>query len=446
MPDKNKLTLACLSLMFSLPALGAEPDLFAVLRTPVQSTPAPTEAHRYPNGVEYTGDWKNGLPEGDGALKLPGGSMFLGKFKHGLPNGTGALQKTDGSFYQGEWSQGQRDGLGIMEYPNGNRYEGEWQNGKREGSGTLIFPSGTRFEGFWKNDVRHGRGELKHKTGETYIGDYAQDVPHGYGTIVESDGTTYAGTFSRGKRHGVGDCTDASGHTETCVYEKGRRVEGAAVVARANSLKTRYEPKFEFTEGLSLLWENNFSKGKGLITEQKITFTKRAAMLGSELKLEARGTNFFMLAVVNGYKGPGKYRLSGEDIIVSIDGEMPLLLSGKDSGEVTITADKETTIEGELTAPRLFAHGTPARESIAIRRAQFRALPSDFQTLKRAMADRPPVTRNIHFNKRNSSDLRSHKPLVNGTQPADIEELIKQVDNKGKQQSGEDTVKPHGKR
>lgn len=446
MPDKKKFAVACLSLMISMPVLAADADLFSVLRTPVQEVPVPSQAYRYPNGVEYTGSWRNGLPEGDGSLKLPGGSMFLGEFQQGLPNGTGVLQKSDGSFYQGEWRQGQRDGLGIMEYPNGNRYEGEWKAGKRQGSGVLIFPSGTRFEGFWKDDARHGRGELKHKTGEYYIGDYARDVPHGYGTVVESDGTTYAGTFSRGKRHGVGDCTDAGGRTETCVYEKGLRVEGAAVVARATALKARYEPQFEFTEGLSLLWENNFSKGKGLITEQKITFTKRAAMLGSELKLEAKGTNFFMIVVVNGYKGPGKYRLTGDDLIISIDGELPLLPSARDSGEITITADKETTIEGEMTVPKLYAHGTPDRESYAIRRSQFRALPSDFQPLRRAIADRPPITRNINVNKRNSGDLRSHKPLVNGTQPADLEELIKQVDGKGKQQRREDAIQPHGKR
>ncbi len=446
MPDKNKYAIACLFLWFSLPAFGAEPDLFSVLRQPVAATPKSTEVFRYDNGLEYTGDWKNGLPEGDGSLKLPGGSMFIGEFHLGLPDGTGALQKTDGSMYQGEWRQGQREGLGIMEYPNGNRYEGEWHAGMREGAGTLLFPSGSRFEGLWKNDVRHGRGELKQKTGETYIGDYANDVPHGYGTIVESDGTTYAGTFSKGKRHGVGDCTNSAGQSETCVYDKGRRIEGAAVVARANSLKQRYEPTFEFTQGLSLLWENNFSKGKGLITEQKITFTKRAAMLGSELKLEAKGVNFYLLMVVNGYKGPGRYRLSGEDMIVSIDGETPLFLAGKDAGEVNVTADKETIIEGEVTVPRLFANGAVGRESYAIRRGQFRALPSDFQPLKRALADRPPMTRHLRFNKRNSGDLRSHKPLVNGTQPADLEELIKQVDNKGKQQGSENTVQPHGKR
>lgn len=453
MPYKNNLALACLSLLLSANALATDlkTSVYAVLRTPVSNIPLNSQVYRYSDGTEYTGDWKNGLPEGDGRLTLPDGSMFVGAFHQGLPEGTGLLQDNDGTLYRGEWRQGLREGLGIMEYPNGNRYEGEWHANQRDGAGVLLFPSGTRFEGLWKDDLRHGRGELKHKTGETYVGDYARDVPHGYGTIIESDGTTYAGTFSKGKRHGVGDCTDTAGHTETCVYDKGNRIASTAVVSRANAFKSKFEPQFEFKEGVSLLWENNFTKGKGVISEQRTSFTKKAAMLGAELKLESKGPNFYMLLIVNGYKGPGKYRLSGEDIVVSLDGETPLFLAGKDAGELTVTADKDTTIEGELVVPKLYPQGRVGRESVAIRRGQFRALPSDIQALKQAAErhlseQRPPMTHHLNIKKRNSSALRSHKPLVNGTQPADLEELIQQVNDKGKQQRSEDTVQPHGKR
>lgn len=449
MPNKNKIVLA--SLLSLTLATVAHADQhkhspFAILRTAQASVPAMTQTYRYPDGTEYTGEWKNGLPEGDGKLKLPDGSRFIGAFHLGVPEGTGILQQSDGTLYQGEWRAGTLEGLGVMEYVNGNRYEGEWHNDRREGAGTLLFPSGTRFVGQWKNDLRQGRGELRQKTGETYVGDYANDVPHGYGTSVESDRTIYAGTFSRGKRHGVGDCTDSAGHTETCVYNKGVRVASAAALSRANSFKARFEPQFSFTDGVALLWENNFTKGKGLVSEKHIVFTKRAALLGSELKLEARGQNFFMLVVVNDYKGAGRYRLSGEDIVVSLEGDLPLFLAGSDAGEINITADKETTVEGELVVPKLFAHGKAGQESIAIRRGQFRALPSDFETLKKAAISHPATTHNLNIKKSNRSTLRSHKPLVNGTQPADLEELIQQVNQKGKQQRSEDAVEPHGKR
>lgn len=451
MPNKkNVLLTACLlsvSLcVASLAGANTSAIPFDALRQPQQSAPAATETYRYPNGTEYSGDWKYGVPHGDGKLKLTGGSMYIGAFQRGLPEGTGIFQETNGDLYQGEWKRGLRDGLGIMEYANGNRYEGQWHLGRRDGEGVLVFPSGTRFEGGWKNDLRHGRGELRYKTGETYIGDYSRDVPHGYGTVVESDGSIYAGTFSKGKRHGVGDCTDAAGRTETCVYDKGVRVEKAAVVSRAHSFKSKFEPQFQFTDGVALLWENNFSKGKGIIEEKTITFTKRAALLGSELKFEAKGQNFFLLMVIQDYKGPGKYRLSGEDLVVSIDGETPLFLAGKDAGEVDISIDKDTMIEGALLVPKLYPNGAIGRESIAIRRGQFRALPSDFQALRKAASTRPPIGTHLNFKKSNKSSLRSHKPLVNGTQPADLEELIQQVNDKGQQKRSEDAVQPHGKR
>lgn len=457
MPNKKNAFLAACLLSVSLTmvsaatAADAGSAMFEHLRQAQQAIGSEkgttaTDIYRYPDGTQYSGDWKYGVPHGDGKLKLANGTMYIGAFRRGVPDGTGILQETDGDLYQGEWKQGMRDGMGMMEYANGNRYEGQWKQDKREGEGVLVFPSGTRFEGEWKNDVRHGRGELRYKTGETYIGDYSRDVPHGYGTIVESDGSMYAGTFSKGKRHGVGDCTDAAGRTDTCVYDKGVRVEKAAVVSRASAFKTKFEPQFQFTDGVALLWENNFSKGKGVLHEQSITFTKRAALLGSEMKFEAKGQNFFMLMVIKDYKGPGKYRLSGENLVVSIDGETPLFLAGNDAGEADITIDKETVVEGTLLVPKLYPRGRVGRESVAIRRGQFRALPSDFQALQQAAAMRPPIGTHLNIKKSNKSALRSHKPLVNGTQPADLEELIQQVNDKGKQQGGEDAVQPHGKR
>lgn len=453
--NKNKLLFSVLYLSALMsPALAradqAAATGFDILRTPPANAPVDNrvkdQSYRYADGTEYTGIWKAGVPDGEGKLKLPDGSMFLGFFHEGLPEGKGVLQQADGSLYQGNWHLGQREGDGVMEYANGNRYEGEWAHNQREGAGQLQFPSGTRFDGLWKEDMRNGRGELRHKTGEAYIGDYANDVPHGYGTEIASDGSIYAGTFSNGKRHGVGDCTDTAGHSETCVYKKGVRIEDAAALARANAFKARYEPQFQFSDGVALLWLNNLTRGKGLINDHRVSFTKRAAMLGNELKIETRGQNFYMLMVIKNYHGPQQYRLSGDDIVVSLDGETPLFLAGNDAGQVTITADKDTAVEGELLIPKLFANGKPQRESFGITRGQFRALPSDFQTLKKAAAKRPPMGNKLNFHKLDTPTMRSQKPLVNGTQPANLEELIQQVSEKGQKQGGDDSVQSHGKR
>jgi len=101
----------------------------------------------------YTGDWKNGKPNG---------------------HGTGIVASN----------------TGLFKYAS---YEGEWKDGERHGRGvflTEIF-DGTviRYEGEFVNSLSHGRGELttKFNSGHTwtYTGEFKDGGQHGQGREIK---------------------------------------------------------------------------------------------------------------------------------------------------------------------------------------------------------------------------------------------------------------------
>ena len=42
-----------------------------------------------PDGVNYVGESKNGVPNGQGTITLSDGGNYIGEFKNGKPNGQG---------------------------------------------------------------------------------------------------------------------------------------------------------------------------------------------------------------------------------------------------------------------------------------------------------------------------------------------------------------------
>jgi len=83
---------------------------------------------------EYIGSCKKGLANGHGMSK--GENKYDGEFKSGLPNGDG-----------------------TMMYANGGRYIGEWKKGLRHGVGKYIFNLDGKdsiADGKWKNDAYLG--------------------------------------------------------------------------------------------------------------------------------------------------------------------------------------------------------------------------------------------------------------------------------------------------
>ena len=90
----------------------------------------------------YTGNCKNGKASGKG--KAVGAHTYEGEFKSGLP-----------------------DGNGIYSWSNGNTYEGSFEKGLKEGHGKLTYKMSGKLdsivEGYWKKDVYLGQYEYPYK-------------------------------------------------------------------------------------------------------------------------------------------------------------------------------------------------------------------------------------------------------------------------------------------
>ena len=80
---------------------------------------------------KYTGDVKNGKPDGQGTQTFP-----------------------DGSKYVGEWIGGKPTGQGTQTYYDGDKYVGLFKDGKYHGQGTYTFSGGGKFVGEFKDDNR----------------------------------------------------------------------------------------------------------------------------------------------------------------------------------------------------------------------------------------------------------------------------------------------------
>ena len=77
---------------------------------------------------KYTGDVKNGKPNGLGFFITPSGEKYVGSWKNGEYHGEGTLTLPDGKKYVGEYNEYRE--WNVMVYDkNGNIIE-KWVNGK----------------------------------------------------------------------------------------------------------------------------------------------------------------------------------------------------------------------------------------------------------------------------------------------------------------------------
>jgi hypothetical protein len=86
---------------------------------------------------------------------------YSGDCKKGKANGKGKAAGTD--TYEGDFRAGLPEGNGTYKWSNGNEYTGEFAKGLKEGKGTLVYkkPSGgdSIIKGFWKKDIYIGKNE-----------------------------------------------------------------------------------------------------------------------------------------------------------------------------------------------------------------------------------------------------------------------------------------------
>ncbi len=82
-----------------------------------------------PDGLAYSGEWKNGFGEGLGHLVYPDGSEYEGLFRDGKPQGAGRLVDATGETFSGPFVDGLKSGRGTTTLPNGQSYLSDWLRG-----------------------------------------------------------------------------------------------------------------------------------------------------------------------------------------------------------------------------------------------------------------------------------------------------------------------------
>ncbi|KAH9592382.1 Alsin [Schistosoma haematobium] len=185
----------------------------------------------WPNKSEYIGDVVDGIRHGFGTYTDSNGLQYTGQWKNGKKQGKGRLNyTTDGSIhYDGEWDSGLRHGYGVYHYSNRATYEGQWKDGKRHGEGTMHWSDRDEiytgswvdgkqdglgchawhilrvrtsqyslpnvYDGQWANGKRNGLGTFHYPNGSKYVGYWKDDLKHGKGTLILKDGRIFERTF-----------------------------------------------------------------------------------------------------------------------------------------------------------------------------------------------------------------------------------------------------------
>lgn len=187
----------------------------------------------------YTGQWskRDKWPSGEGTFVLDDdGGTYTGQWVDGVAEGQGSMTWADGASYEGEWLAGMRTGQGTMTYADETVYVGEFKENKREGQGRRTWPDGGFVEGEWKNDEVNGQGQASSPVGgdkdnpevQTYVGEYVNSQRDGYGTYTWPSGQKYEGEWKEGKFNGKGTLTYSNGNVFEGTFVDGEK-DGDAV-------------------------------------------------------------------------------------------------------------------------------------------------------------------------------------------------------------------------
>lgn len=202
------------------------------------------------NGDIYTGDWRDGVPQGHGEFDYGGvkeGERYIGQYDKGFRTGYGTYYYSDGKSFVGTYLNDQREGPGVMYFPDGLRREGVWMedklrgevgrysdtetvmevwlkdgiytggtiNGVPQGKGTILYfdevPYTKNYTGEWLDGQKEGFGKMFWKDGDRYRGDWKNDLPRGKGEYQWSNGNKFVGQFKNGLPSGEGVYETKSG-------------------------------------------------------------------------------------------------------------------------------------------------------------------------------------------------------------------------------------------
>lgn len=85
----------------------------------------------------YTGEWKDGKPNGEGTMMMSqdddrwnkGDTLWSKNWSNGLIEGYGQWRSAKDGAYDGNFSRGLKSGYGKMWFSDGTVYDGQWSGG-----------------------------------------------------------------------------------------------------------------------------------------------------------------------------------------------------------------------------------------------------------------------------------------------------------------------------
>lgn len=165
----------------------------------------------YKDGNTYDGDWKDGLPSGNGTFTWKKtGDVYTGDFLSGEPNGQGKLTQKDGSYFEGVFADGDCTGKAKMNLKS-KFYEFDLKYiefyGVYEGNVIKSIPNGLGTFKSMKNvsysEYDDEGNEIKKQVpAYTYIGEWKDGTKNGVGKLevnkeneYDTESLSYEGNF-----------------------------------------------------------------------------------------------------------------------------------------------------------------------------------------------------------------------------------------------------------
>jgi len=152
-------------------------------------------------GFEYEGQWKEGKPNGKGAVKTPYWTTISSdKWVEGEIQGHGEETYLNGRKYVGQFKNTLYHGIGTDNYPDGKIISGEFKEGRPWGKIKMILSNGDILEGQFVKGHAEGKGKYLFGDGSSYVGEFHKGHPHGYGIEYSPDGkVVFKGQWNMGQ-------------------------------------------------------------------------------------------------------------------------------------------------------------------------------------------------------------------------------------------------------
>ena len=229
--------------------------LFLTLAAVLAFMPAQLDArkHKYPNGDQYDGEWKNKAPNGMGVMIYANGEIYSGYWTNGIKNGQGTMRFLNGDDYLGNWVDDKICGEGKMTYANKDFYEGNWEDNKQHGEGSMTYADGSTYVGGWAAGLYDGKGVREYPNKDRYEGGWAAGKQQGEGKMTYATGASYEGGWEAGEPSGEGRMNYAEGDIYTGKWQNGKHF---GLGEFYNKTLDRY---FEGT------WNDTAVSGKGFV-------------------------------------------------------------------------------------------------------------------------------------------------------------------------------------